>query len=112
MFSEHAVDVELVDNNNLDKQTGSDNTKAVQECEQGQLSSARTSLGQTVTVITWINKRQTGVFVRTFYLPSVVGTSGIKARLSQGLLKVMVPKRNESVLISKNNDVAIETTGY
>jgi hypothetical protein len=46
------MDVELVDNNNLDKQTGSDNTRAVQGCEQGQLSSARTSLEQTVTVIT------------------------------------------------------------
>jgi HSP20 family molecular chaperone IbpA len=50
--------------------------------------------------------------VRTFYLPSAVDTSGIKARLSQGLLKFMVPKKNESVLNSKNNDVAIETTEH
>lgn len=110
--SEHTVDVEPVDNNNFDERTGSDKIEAVRECEQGQPSSARTSPEQTVIVRSWLNERQTGVFARTFYLPSAVDTSGIKARLSQGLLKIMVPKKSESVLNLKDNEVAIESTEY
>jgi HSP20 family protein len=110
--SEQAVDVEHVDNNKFDKRTSSDKVQAVQEREQGQSSGTRTSPEQTMVVRSWLKERRTGVFVRTFYLPSAVDTNGIRARLSQGLLEIVIPKMRESVLDVKEKDIEIETTEY
>ncbi|KAF2258910.1 HSP20-like chaperone [Lojkania enalia] len=41
---------------------------------------------------TWLNERRAGLFVRNFSFPAGLDIDRIQARLSQGLLRVMIPK--------------------
>src|SRR5947207_2934645 len=43
----------------------------------------------------WIHERNLGEFERTFTFPTEIEPSGLRARLEQGLLKVLVPKKKE-----------------
>jgi HSP20 family molecular chaperone IbpA len=49
----------------------------------------------------WLCERRTGHYQRTFTFPAEVDISGVKARLGQGLLRVMVPKVKESEIQAK-----------
>ncbi|KAF1839282.1 HSP20-like chaperone, partial [Decorospora gaudefroyi] len=40
----------------------------------------------------WLNERRDGMYVRNFSFPAPVNTDAIQARLSRGLLRIMVPK--------------------
>lgn len=106
--SEQAADAENVDNK-FDEGTGAE---AIRQREQGQSSNGRASPEQTMIMRPWLKERRTGAFVRTFYLPSAIDTNGIRARLSQGLLKIVIPKMRESVLHVKKQDIEIEATEY
>jgi HSP20 family protein len=106
--SEQAADAENVDNK-FDEGTGAE---AIQERERGQSSNARASPEQTMIMRPWLKERRTGAFVRTFYLPSAIDTHGISARLSQGLLNIVIPKMRASVLHVKEQDIEIEATEY
>jgi HSP20 family protein len=63
-------------------------------------------------VHSWLNERRTGSYLRTFSFPSPVDSDGTRVRLRQGLLCVMVPKRERTefkvkeVCIEKENDGA------
>jgi HSP20 family molecular chaperone IbpA len=54
----------------------------------------------------WLHERRTGTFIRTFNFPTAVDQDGIQARLSQGLLRILVPKANKSHL--KGKDIKID----
>jgi HSP20 family protein len=55
----------------------------------------------------WLSERGIGAFVRTFDFPSAVDTSGIRVKLYQGLLRMMVPKEDPKA--SKTKEIAIES---
>ena len=56
----------------------------------------------------WLNERRAGFYIRNFYFAVAVDTNGVQARLNQGLLKVLVPKTDTSVL--KTKEISIKTT--
>ena len=103
--SEKAEDYKDLDNK-YDEQYGSGEIVPVQGQEQGQRGSNGVSAEKAVMVRSWLSERQAGVYVRTFYLPAAVKTDGIQARLSQGLLKIMVPKMDESLFNTKDIYIA------
>jgi len=49
----------------------------------------------------WLCERRIGHYQRTFTFPAEVDISGVRARLGQGLLRVMVPKVKESEIQAK-----------
>jgi HSP20 family molecular chaperone IbpA len=64
------------------------------------------ALASATTSRIWLNERRTGLFIRSFSFPVPVNTEGIQARLSQGLLSIVVPKTDQSVF--KNKDIHVE----
>jgi len=56
---------------------------------------------KTVGFRSWLHERRTGMFIRTFNFPCSVDQDGIQARLSQGLLRILVPKANRLKLTEK-----------
>ena len=67
------------------------------------------ALASVTTARTWLNERRAGLYMRSFSFPVPVNTEGIQARLSQGLLSIVVPKTDQSV--SKKKDVHVEVSG-
>jgi HSP20 family molecular chaperone IbpA len=49
----------------------------------------------------WLCERRIGHYQRTFTFPAEVDIAGVRARLGQGLLRVMVPKVKESEIKAK-----------
>jgi len=45
----------------------------------------------------WLHERTTGEFERSFTFPTEVNSDGVRARLENGILKMMVPKIAETV---------------
>ena len=80
---------------------------SVQDPEQRGGGNSRISLERPAAVRAWLNERRAGTFVRNFSFPVAVNTDAIQARLSQGLLKIMVPKTDRSLFRSK--EIYIET---
>lgn len=50
----------------------------------------------------WLTERRTGSFRRSFSFPVAIDTDAIEATLSQGLLRVIVPKIDKSLFKSKD----------
>jgi HSP20 family molecular chaperone IbpA len=50
------------------------------------------------TMAFWLNERRTGVYMRNFCFAVAVDTNGVQAKLSQGLLMIMVPKRETAAV--------------
>lgn len=59
------------------------------------------------TMTFWLNERRTGVFMRNISFAIVVDMDGVQARLSEGLLMIMVPKKDGKILEDK--DIYIES---
>jgi HSP20 family protein len=57
----------------------------------------------------WLNERRAGLFIRNFSFPVPVNTENIQARLSQGLLSIVVPKTDHSIF--KNKEIYVEVPG-
>ena len=55
----------------------------------------------------WLDERRTGVYMRNFYFAVAVDTDALQVRLSQGLLKVLVPKMNAAVLRTKEIRIVV-----
>jgi len=58
------------------------------------------------TMRTWLNERRMGSCSRTFNFPNAVDMDGVRAKLNQGLLKIFVPKLDQSRL--RTRDIAIQ----
>jgi HSP20 family protein len=67
------------------------------------------SLASATTARIWLNERRAGLYVRSFSFPVPVNTEDIQARLSQGLLSIVVPKTKHSVF--NNKDIYVEVPG-
>jgi HSP20 family molecular chaperone IbpA len=52
-----------------------------------------------------LNERHLGEFMRSFTFPMEVDSDGMKANLSNGLLRIVVPKKVGSVIESKRIDI-------
>jgi HSP20 family molecular chaperone IbpA len=50
------------------------------------------ALASATTARIWLNQRRAGLYIRNFSFPVPVNTEGIQVRLSQGLLRIFVPK--------------------
>jgi HSP20 family protein len=55
----------------------------------------------------WLSERAVGDFVRTFDFPAAVDTAGIRVKLYQGLLRMMVPKADPRA--SRSKEIAVES---
>lgn len=55
----------------------------------------------------WLSERAVGDFVRTFDFPAAVDTAGIRVKLHQGLLRMMVPKADPRA--SRSKEIAVES---
>lgn len=74
--------------------------------EPTELHETRAGTGQnSATTRVWLNERRTGSFRRSFSFPVAVDADAIEATLSQGLLRVVVPKIDKSLF--KSRDVPI-----
>jgi HSP20 family molecular chaperone IbpA len=54
----------------------------------------------------WLDERRSGIHMRNFDFALAVDTDAIQVRLSQGLLKVFVPKKNITALETKVIQIA------
>jgi HSP20 family molecular chaperone IbpA len=79
------------------------------KCDE-QVSSKQNILGQrrgrqgshvASTMKFWLNERRTGVFMRNVCFAVAVDIDSVQARLSEGLLMIMVPKRDAAALETK-----------
>jgi len=53
----------------------------------------------------WLAERRVGHYQRTFTFPADVDAVGVRARLGQGLLRILVPKVREASVRAKQVDV-------
>jgi HSP20 family molecular chaperone IbpA len=67
------------------------------------------ALAPATTARIWLSERRAGLYVRNFSFPVPVNTEGIQVRLSQGLLRIFVPKMVQSVF--KGKDIYVEVPG-
>jgi HSP20 family protein len=64
--------------------------------------------GHDATTMTfWLNERKTGVFMRNISFAVAVDCDGVQARLREGLLMIMVPKKDAKPL--KDKEIYIES---
>jgi HSP20 family molecular chaperone IbpA len=64
--------------------------------------------GQVASTMTcWLNERKAGAFMRNISFSVSVDMDGVQARLSEGLLMIMVPKKDANALDDK--DIYIES---
>lgn len=52
-----------------------------------------------------LNERHLGDFIRSFTFPMEVNSDGMKANLSDGLLRIIVPKKVDKTIETKRIDV-------
>jgi hypothetical protein len=53
---------------------------------------SKPALASVTTARIWLNECRAGLYIRSFSFPVPVNTEGSQARLSQGLLSIVVPK--------------------
>jgi len=95
--------------NDVNEQNGVDSGElvSVQGPERRGGGNSAYSLEKPAAMRLWLNERRAGLYVRNFSFPVAVNTDAIQARLSQGLLRIMVPKTDKSLFRSK--EIHIET---
>jgi HSP20 family molecular chaperone IbpA len=79
---------------------------AVQGPEQ-RVDGAKTPATRPVTVKTWLNERRDGLCTRSFSFPAPVNIDAVQARLSRGVLRIMVPKVNNGLF--KTKEIHVES---
>jgi HSP20 family protein len=60
-----------------------------------------------MTVKAWLSERRVGLYIRSFSFPAPLNTEAVQARLSRGLLRIMVPKTDKSAF--KTKEIPVET---
>jgi HSP20 family molecular chaperone IbpA len=76
--------------------------KKVQEREEDQQHSP-----EGLVTRFWLDERRTGVYMRNYSFTVAVETKGIRVRLRQGLLKVFVPKMDDTTLETKHIPIEV-----
>jgi hypothetical protein len=86
------------------------------ECDRLGFSSRSTPSGRrggqeaahdATTMTFWLNERKTGIFMRNISFAIVVDCDGVQARLREGLLMIMVPKKDVKPL--KDKEIYVES---
>ncbi|KAF2471030.1 HSP20-like chaperone, partial [Lindgomyces ingoldianus] len=69
------------------------------------LAEAEGQKGAAPVVREWLSERRVGHYQRTFTFPADVEAGGVRARLGQGLLRILVPKLRERTMQAKKVEV-------